>query len=152
MTAFVLGIKSYVTDWYIPYSLSYEDTAETLYECGFSSFLPQGRFLRMADDLVISEFAPVLRVGCATYNDLKFLEAQACEGIGCWSTLSNFFNRWSLKEDTSLYSVDCNNNQLWMIAWYIGTIPSCNDVVERPVKALGKVIENRKIKTGWILS
>ena len=75
MEEFVLGTKNYDTDWYLKYGLSYKDAAKTLREWGFSFIITQSKFLPMADSAVTSEATPDQQAKYATYDDLKFCEA-----------------------------------------------------------------------------
>ena len=81
MALFEVGMKVYSNDWYLKYNLSYEEAARTLKDWGVSFVLAQSRTLPMVDTAVKSEVPPELAERYSTYDDRKFRDALAKEGI-----------------------------------------------------------------------
>jgi hypothetical protein len=141
MDEFILGTKNYDTDWYLKYGLSYTQAAKMLHAWGFSFIMTQSRFLPMADSAVISEVTPEMQDRYASYDDLKFREALAEQGIGYWPTLCAFFNPPALEKDPSLRPVDAGGHLMPMVDWYVGVTPSRQDYVSQQIDAVVNVVE-----------
>jgi len=140
MNEFSIGTKNYDTDWFLKYGLSYTEAARLLRDWGFSFIMTQNRFLPMPDSAVISEVTPAMEARYATYDDLKFREALAREGVGYWPTLCTFFNPPALEADPTLRPIDASGSPMSMVDWYVGVTPTRDDYVARQVEALTRVV------------
>lgn len=138
---FTLGTKNYDTDWYLKYDLSYTGAAKLLRDWGFTFIMTQSQFLPMPDSAVISEITPDMAERYATYDDLKFREALASEGISYWPTLCTFFNPPALDKDPTLRPIDASGDPMEMLDWYVGVIPSYETYVNSQVEAISRVVK-----------
>ena len=141
MEDFILGTKNYDTDWYLRYGLSYTEAAKILRDWGFSFILTQSRYLPMPDSAVSSEVKPELEERYAAYDDLKFREALAKEGIAYWPTLCTFFNPYELEKDPTLRPIAQDGSPMDMIDWYVGITPTRQDYITRQASNIFKVVE-----------
>ena len=134
MNEFLIGTKNYDMDWYLHYELSYEDAVKLLRDSGISFVMSQSRYLQMADSAVNSETTPAMEARLASYDDLKFREALAKEGIDYWITVCSFFNPQAIANDPTLRPMGSNGKPMEMIDWYIGIPPSRKDYVAQQIE------------------
>lgn len=131
--AFMVGTKNYDMDWYLRYGFSYTRAAKTLREWGFSFILTQSRDLPMPDSAVPSEVRTEMDALYASYDDLKFREALAKEGIAYWPTLCTFFDPKALQENPGLRPIAQDGSSMEMVDWYMGINPACQEFVDQQV-------------------
>ncbi len=143
MKRFQVGVKSYDNDWFLKYGLGYQEAARLLRNWGVTSVLAQSKFLPMPDSAVESEVSPELAALYATYDDRKFRDALAEEGIEYWATVCTFFDPQAFDADPSLHSMGADGQPIEKIDWYVGISPSMDGyvakktaMIERAVSAL----------------
>lgn len=140
---FQVGVKVYDTDWFLKYGLGYREAARCLRDWGVSFVLAQNRYLPMPDSAVKSVAPPELAEQYAAYDDARFRQALAEEGIEYWAAVCMFFDPQALDADPSLRPVGSDGRPMERIDWYVGIPPSMDAFVssktaaiERAVKAL----------------
>ncbi|MDH4136225.1 MAG: hypothetical protein OEW09_05840 [Anaerolineae bacterium] len=140
MGTFKVGMKVYDNDWFLEYDLSYKDAARYLNDWGVTFVLAQSRFLPMPDSAVESEVPPELADLYATYDDRKFRDALAKEGIEYWAAVCMFFDPKALDADPSLRPVGSDGRPMGKIDWYVGISPSIEGVVSNKTAAIERAV------------
>jgi hypothetical protein len=140
---FEIGVKAYDVDWFLKYDMSYEEAARSLREWGVTSVLAQSRLLSMPDSAVESVVRPDREARYTAYDDRKFRDALAKEGIAYWATVCMFFVPEAIEADPSLRPIGSDGRPMEQIDWYVGIPPTMEGFVtsqtaaiERAVKAL----------------
>jgi len=141
MEKFQVGMKIYDNDWFLKYDLSYQDAARCLRDWGVTFVLAQSKFLSMPDSAVESEVPPELADRYAAYDDRKFRDALAEEGVAYWPTVCMFFDPPAIEADPSLRPVGSDGRPMEQIDWYISIVPSREDFVARQVAAIERAVE-----------
>jgi len=140
MERFEVGIKIYDNDWFLKHDLSYEDAARCLRDWGVTFVLAQSRFLPMPDSAVESEIPPELADRYAIYDDRRFRDALAREGVEYWATVCMFFDPKALVADPSLRPVGSDGQPMQKIDWYIGIPPSMDGFVSQKTAAIERAV------------
>lgn len=141
MKRFQAGIKIYSDDWFLKHKLSYAEAARYLRDWGVTFVLAKSRYLAMPDSAVESAAPPELADRYATYDDRKFRDALAKEGIAYWPTVCMFFDPPAIAADPSLRPVGSDGRPMEQIDWYVGIAPSREDYVARQVAAIERAVE-----------
>ncbi|HAL62635.1 MAG TPA: hypothetical protein DCP08_09560 [Chloroflexi bacterium] len=135
-----IGMKIYDNDWFLKYDLSYKEAARCLRDWGVTFVLAQSRFLPMPDSAVKSEVPPELADLYATYDDRKFRDALAKEGIEYWAAVCMFFDPKALDADPSLRPVGSDGRPMGKIDWYVGISPSMEGFVSNKTAAIERAV------------
>ncbi|MFQ6100330.1 MAG: hypothetical protein ACE5OS_03730 [Anaerolineae bacterium] len=138
---FKIGVKSYDTDWFLKHGLGYREAARLLREWGVTFVLAQSRFLPMPDSAVESEVSPELAALYATYDDRKFRDALAGEGIEYWATVCTFFDPQAVDANPSLRPVGSDGRPMEKIDWYVGISPSMEGYVAKKAAMIERAVE-----------
>lgn len=141
MAPFKVGMKVYDNDWFLKYNFSYEEAARILRDWGVTFVLAQSRYLPMPDTAVKSEIPPELAERYAAYDDRRFRDALAKEGVEYWAAATMFFDPAALVADPGLRAVGSDGEPIEKIDWYIGIPPSMQSLVDRKVAAIEKAVE-----------
>lgn len=121
--AFRLGMKIYDNDWYLRYGLDYDDAAALLADWGVSFVLTQSRLLPMPDSAVKSVVAPEHADRYASYDDRRFRDALAHQGILYIASCLMMFDPDALAADPGLVAIDAEGREQQKVDWYIGIPP-----------------------------
>jgi hypothetical protein len=141
MTPFRVGMKVYDNDWFLKYNFSYEEAARILRDWGVTFILAQSRYLPMPDTAVKSEVPPELAKRYAAYDDRRFRDALAKEGVEYWAAATMFFDPAALAANPGLRAVGSDGEPIEKIDWYIGIPPSMQQLVDHKVAAIEKAVE-----------
>lgn len=133
-------MKVYDNDWFLRYRLGYQDAARCLRNWEVNFVLAQSRYLPMPDSAVESEVPTELADLYATYDDRKFRDALAKEGIEYWAAVCMFFDPKALDEDPSLRPVGSDGQPMEKIDWYIGIPPSMDGFVSQKTAAIERAV------------
>ena len=133
MAPFEFGMKVYSNDWYLKHNLTYKVAARVLKDWGVTFVLAQSRLLPMPDTAVKSEVPPELAERYAAYDDRKFRDALAEEGIEYWAAVLMFFDPGALEADPSIQAVGSDGKPMQKIDWYVGIPPSMETHVNRKI-------------------
>ena len=137
---FEIGMKIYDSDWFLKYELGYQDAARCLRDWGITFVLAQSRLLPMPDSAVESEAPPELADRYAIYDDRRFRDALAREGIEYWATVCMFFDPKALVADPSLRPVGSDGRPMQKVDWYIGIPPSMDGFVSQKTAAIERAV------------
>ena len=107
----ILGMKVYDNDWFLKFRFSYSEVAKILKDWGINLILTQSKYIPMPDTAVKSEVSEQEKQLYNSYNDLKFREALANEGIDYYSTILMFFDPSALLINEKLSPYDENLKQ-----------------------------------------
>lgn len=140
MSSFDVGMKVYSNDWFLEYSLTYEEAARVLKDWGVTFILAQSRLLPMPDSAVKSEVPPELAEQYAAYDDRKFRDALAKAGIEYWAAATMFFDPVALDANPEWQAVGNNGKPMEKIDWYIGIPPSVQPHVDNKVRAIERAV------------
>ncbi len=133
--AYALGMKIYDNDWYLRFGLDYDEAAGLLSDWGVTFVLTQSRLLPMPDSAVKSAVAPENAVRYASYDDRRFRDALARNGIKYVASCLMLFDPDALAADPSLNAVDAEGRWQEKIDWYIGIPPvRANHVANKVAK------------------
>ena len=125
--------------WFLKYNLSYKDAARCLRDWGVSFVLAQSRLLFMPDSAVKSDVEPEQLAGYSRYDDRKFRDALAYEGIVKWPTRT-FFSPQTINENSSLRPIGSDGLPMEQIDWYIGIAPTAESFVAKQISAIEHAI------------
>ena len=137
---FAVGMKSYDNDWYLRFKLSYDDAARLLADWGVSFVIAQSRALPMPDSAVKSEVPPELQERFASYDDRKFRDALARQGILYIATCTMFFDPAALAANPGLAAIDANGRVIEKIDWYVGIPPTRRTHVARKIATIENAV------------
>jgi len=138
---FQVGVKSYDNDWFLKYGLGYRDAARLLREWGATFVLAQSKHLSMPDSAVESEVSPELAALYATYDDRKFRDALAEEGIEYWATVCTFFEPQAVEADPYLRPIGSDGRPMETIDWYVGIAPSMDGYVAKKTARIERAVD-----------
>jgi hypothetical protein len=137
---FAVGMKSYDNDWYLRFGLPYDDAARLLTDWGVSFVIAQSRTLPMPDSAVKSEVPPELRERFASYDDRKFRDALARQGILYVATCTMFFDPAALVANPALGAIDASGRMMEKIDWYVGIPPTRRTHVAMKIAAIENAV------------
>ena len=137
----ILGMKVYDNDWFLKFHFSYSEVAKILKDWGVNLILTQSKYIPMPDTAVKSEVSEQEKQLYNSYNDLKFREALANEGIDYYSTILMFFDPSALLINEKLSPYDENLKKMKKIDWYIGIPPTMEDHIENKITLLKKAVK-----------
>lgn len=140
MRRFEVGMKVYDSNWFLKYDLSYKEAARCLHDWGVTFVLAQSRFLPMPDSAIKSEVPPELADLYATYDDRKFRDALAKEGIEYWAAVCMFFDPKALDADPSLRPIGSDGRPMEKPDWYVGISPSMEGFVSNKTAAIERAV------------
>jgi hypothetical protein len=136
MKEFQVGMKLYDVDWFVKYELSYTEAARCLRDWGVRFVLAQNRFLPMPDSAIKSEVPPELAQRYAAYDDRKFRDALAQEGVEYWAAVCMFYDPAALEADPFLRAIGSDGRRMAEIDWYEGIAPSMEGFVVKKTAAI----------------
>ncbi|HDQ72511.1 MAG TPA: hypothetical protein ENN19_10495 [Chloroflexi bacterium] len=141
MTKFQFGVKSYDEDWFLRHGLGYQEAAQLLRDWGVTFVLAKSRCLSPPDSVVESEASPERAACCATYDDRRFRDALAEEGIAYWATVCTFYDPQAVDANPSLRPIGSDGRPMEQIDWYVGIAPSMDGYVAKKTALVEQAVE-----------
>lgn len=138
--SFKIGVKIYSADWFLNYKLSYKEAARYLRSWGIDFVLVQSRLLPMPDSAVKSEVDADEAARYATFDDRKFRDALAKEGIEYWATVCAFFAPPEIEKNPALRPIGSDGLPMEKFDWYIGIAPTADDFVKKQISAIENAV------------
>jgi len=141
MRDFEIGVKIYSDDWFLKHALDCREAAQRLRDWGITSVLAKSSLLYSTVENAAGEASSQSAGPGAGYDDRKFRESLANEGIEYWATVCTFFDPPAIEAHPSLRPIGSDGRPMEQIDWYIGIPPSREAFVARQVANIERAVK-----------